>query len=145
MPINITCIGIGIIIGIIVMMVAYVIYSEAEDLEEIERWNPSKVRTPYDYYERGRMAVLTELMDYTYGMLTTEKFGLQHKIKSMMADRKTENSSEKPNNCETCKYKDHNWWSNKCDPCCRGNSNYEPELNKQQEDDPLDNTDCSWK
>ena len=28
--------------------------------------------------------------------------------------------------CETCKYKNHNWWSNKCDPCCRGDSHYEP-------------------
>lgn len=43
---------------------------------------------------------LNELMEYTYAMLTAEKFGLQHKIKSMMADRKTENSSEKPNNSE---------------------------------------------
>ena len=38
------------------------------------------------------------------------------------ADRKTEPQKD----CETCKYKNHNWWSNKCDPCCRGNSNYEP-------------------
>ena len=37
-----------------------------------------------DDYERGRQNVLAELMEYTYGMLTTEKLGLQHKIKSMM-------------------------------------------------------------
>ena len=51
-----------------------------------------------DAYECGRQDALNELMEYTYAMLTAEKFGLQHKIKSMMADRKTENSSEKPNN-----------------------------------------------
>jgi len=51
-----------------------------------------------DAYEHGRQDALAELMEYTYGMLTAEKFGLQHKIKSMMADRKTENSSEIPNN-----------------------------------------------
>jgi hypothetical protein len=43
-----------------------------------------------DAYERGRQDALNELMEYTYAMLTAEKFGLQHKIKSMMADRKTE-------------------------------------------------------
>ena len=35
-------------------------------------------------YEQGRRDALNELMEYTYGMLTAEKFGLQHKIKSMM-------------------------------------------------------------
>ena len=35
-------------------------------------------------YEQGRRDALNELMKYTYGMLTAEKFGLQHKIKSMM-------------------------------------------------------------
>ena len=54
-----------------------------------------------DAYECGRQDALNELMEYTYAMLTAEKFGLQHKIKSMMADRKTEPiNSEKPNNCE---------------------------------------------
>lgn len=43
-----------------------------------------------DAYECGRQDALAELMEYTYGMLTAEKFGLQHKIKSMMSDRKTE-------------------------------------------------------
>ena len=43
-----------------------------------------------DAYECGRQDALNELMEYTYAMLTAEKFGLQHKIKSMMADRKTE-------------------------------------------------------
>ena len=51
-----------------------------------------------DAYECGRQDALNELMEYTYAMLTAEKFGLQHKIRSMMADRKTENCSEIPNN-----------------------------------------------
>lgn len=37
-------------------------------------------------YEQGRRDALNELMEYTYGMLTAEKFGLQHKIESMMDD-----------------------------------------------------------
>jgi hypothetical protein len=43
-----------------------------------------------DAYECGRQDALNELLEYTYAMLTAEKFGLQHKIKSMMADRNTE-------------------------------------------------------
>ena len=35
-------------------------------------------------YEQGRRDALNEIMEYTYGMLTAEKFGLQHKIKSMI-------------------------------------------------------------
>ena len=52
-----------------------------------------------DAYECGRQDALNELMEYTYAMLTAEKFGLQHKIMSMMADRKTE-----PKPCEECKH-----------------------------------------
>ena len=63
-----------------------------------------------DAYERGRQDALNELMEYTYAMLTAEKFGLQHKIKSMMADHKTENSSGIPNNCEDLQdWKDRMW------------------------------------
>lgn len=40
-------------------------------------------------YEQGRRDALNELMEYTYGMLTAEKFGLQHKIKSMMSTADT--------------------------------------------------------
>ena len=40
-------------------------------------------------YEQGRRDALNELMEYTYGMLTAEKFGLQHKIKSMMSTTDT--------------------------------------------------------
>lgn len=32
------------------------------------------------------ISILNRIMEYTYGMLTTEKFGLQHLIKSMMDD-----------------------------------------------------------
>lgn len=78
-----------------------------------------------DAYECGRQDALNELMEYTYGMLTAEKFGLQHKIKSMMADRcfrKTEpNCSEKPNSCETCKH----WWRSE-DVCLLDECHYEP-------------------
>ena len=89
-----------------------------------------------DAYECGRQDALNELMEYTYGMLTAEKFGLQHKIKSMMSDRKTENSSEKPNNClpkrcETCKHRDKEWDDYPCDACCGANSHYE------SKDEPL--------
>ena len=40
-------------------------------------------------YEQGRRDALNEIMEYTYGMLTAEKFGLQHKIKSMMSTTDT--------------------------------------------------------
>ena len=32
------------------------------------------------------ISILNRIMEYTYGMLTTEKFGLQHLIKSMIDD-----------------------------------------------------------
>lgn len=53
------------------------------------------------------------------------------------ADRKTEPSnSEKPNNCETCKHNDKEWWELPCDWCCGANSGYEPKTEPQ--------TDCAW-
>ncbi len=45
-------------------------------------------------YEQGRRDVLNELMEYTYGMLTAEKFGLQHKIESMMDTADTPQTEE---------------------------------------------------
>ena len=46
----------------------------------------------------------------------------------MMADRKTEpNSSEKPNNCETCRHNKLEWYSEVCDGCSKAHSNYEPQ------------------
>ena len=41
-------------------------------------------------------------------------------------DRKTENSSEKPNNCETCRYDKEPWYRQVCDECTLGESNWTP-------------------
>ena len=49
-----------------------------------------------DAYEQGYQDALKELMEYTYGMLTEEKFGLQHKIKSMMVAEQTEPIADTP-------------------------------------------------
>ena len=60
------------------------------------------------------------------------------------ADRKTENSSEKPNNCDTCKWGE--WYrqgyditmmDDECGGCCSWNSKWTPK------DEPQ--TDCAWK
>ena len=50
-------------------------------------------------------------------------------------NRKTENSSEIPNNCDepqltpnycgTCKHQDEEWDSEACDGCCENNDHYE--------------------
>ena len=50
-------------------------------------------------YERGRQDALNELMEYTYGMLTAEKFGLQGKIKSMMDEPQTDSDEETGHDC----------------------------------------------
>ena len=58
----------------------------------------------------------------------------------MMADRKTENSSEKPNNCETCKWGE--WYrqgyditmmDDECGGCCSWNSKWTPKDEPQIE------------
>ena len=49
------------------------------------------------------------------------------------ADRKTENSSEIPNNCETCKHNKLEWYSEICDSCCGNNNHYEPKDEPQTE------------
>ena len=41
-------------------------------------------------------------------------------------DRKTENCSEKPNNCDTCRHNKLEWYSEVCDGCSKAHSNYEP-------------------
>lgn len=51
---------------------------EEEDLDRLKRYDPAEA------YRNGWSDALGELMEYTYGMLTAEKFGLQQKIKSMM-------------------------------------------------------------
>ena len=56
-----------------------------------------------------------------------------------IADRKTENSSEKPNNCEdaypcdTCRHNKLEWYSEVCDSCCGNNNHYEPKDEPQTE------------
>lgn len=50
-----------------------------------------------------------------------------------LADRKTENSSGKPNNCDTCKHNKLEWYSEVCDSCCGNNNHYEPKDEPQTE------------
>ena len=51
-----------------------------------------------------------------------------------IADRKTENSSEKPNNCDTCKYgQDKHRYAHICNECGVGINNYEPKDEPQTE------------
>ena len=52
-----------------------------------------------------------------------------------IADRKTDNGSEKPNNCETCKFE--LYCPEMCEGCCEWDSHYEPKGEPQ--------TDCPWK
>ena len=44
--------------------------------------------------KKAKEEVLMELLNYTYGMLTAEKFGLQGKIASMLHDIGAETESE---------------------------------------------------
>ena len=45
----------------------------------------------------------------------------------VISDRKTKNCSEKPNNCETCKYgEDKQRYAHVCNECGVGINNYEP-------------------
>jgi hypothetical protein len=48
-----------------------------------------------------------------------------------IADHKTENSSEKPNNCETCKFE--LYCPEMCEGCCEWDSHYEPKDEPQME------------
>ena len=50
------------------------------------------------------------------------------------ADRKTENSSVFPNNCDTCKYgEDKHRYAHICNECGVGINNYEPKTEPQTE------------
>lgn len=54
------------------------------------------------------------------------------------ADRKTENCSEKPNNCDTCRFDDKYGDESICSTCARYYSDcYEPKDKPQ--------TDCPWR
>lgn len=46
-------------------------------------------------------------------------------------DRKTENCSEKPNNCETCRFE--LYCPEMCEGCCEWDSHYEPKTEPQTE------------
>lgn len=61
------------------------------DLVDLEGYSDKLWRAAY---ERGKAEVLDELMEYTYGMLASEKFGLQHKIKSMMDGERRSDESD---------------------------------------------------
>lgn len=45
-----------------------------------------EVKTDNPQYVNGWLDALNEIMKYSYGMLDAEKFGLQHKIQSMIWD-----------------------------------------------------------
>jgi hypothetical protein len=87
---------------------------------------------------------------FKYGLID-KKDGYYLVADGIKADRKTENSSEKPNNstiskmeqvdkdinvrskdepqtdcCDTCIHKDDGWDCESCDSCSKANSNYEP-------------------
>ena len=52
-----------------------------------------------------------------------------------IANRKTENSSEKPNNCETCKHHDKYRYEYPCDECegCDKWAQTEPTISKMEQ------------
>ena len=50
------------------------------------------------------------------------------------AEQTEPSSSEKPNNCETCKHNKLEWYSEVCDGCSKAHSNYEPKDEPQIED-----------
>lgn len=45
-----------------------------------------EVKTDNPQYVNGYLDALNEIMKYSYGMLDAEKFGLQHKVQSMIWD-----------------------------------------------------------
>lgn len=48
-----------------------------------------------------------------------------------IADRKTENSSEIPNNCDTCRFE--LYCPEMCEGCCEWDSHYEPKTERSSE------------
>ena len=60
---------------------------------------------------------------------------VQNATKGLFIDgRKTENCSEKPNNCDTCRHNKLEWYSEVCDGCSKAHSNYEPKDEPQTEE-----------
>ena len=81
------------------------------------------------------ISILNRIMEYTYGMLTTEKFGLQHLIKSMMDDLPSvtpqQPCEEENPNCTECKYYDKE--KHHCPRFCRVIENTMAEITSEQE------------
>lgn len=92
-------------------------------------------------YEQGRRDALNEIMEYTYGMLTAEKFGLQHKIKSMMSTTDTpQTDAEIPKNalrsdCTGCRFVGTYDTEFPCANCVRKNKDYYDSKYTERSDD----------
>lgn len=67
------------------------------------------------------------------------RIGVKKGLMQIGADRKTENCSEFPNNCETCKHNELVWYSEECDGCSQAHSNYEPQTSRENTRDSRDN------
>lgn len=81
------------------------------------------------------ISILNRIMEYTYGMLTTEKFGLQHLIKSMMDDLPSvtpqQTCEEENPNCTECRHYDKE--KHYCPRFCRVIENTMAEITSEQE------------
>lgn len=78
-----------------------------------------EVKTDNPQYVNGWLDALNEIMKYSYGMLDAEKFGLQHKIKSMM-DTADTSQTEEHQELEAYRkcIKSRSFWDAKhCDGC----------------------------
>ena len=100
-------------------------------------------------YEQGRRDALNELMEYTYGMLTAEKFGLQHKIKSIMdtADTpQTDLVQDSPSLVKDLVEDEFNPYDEECLRCkhLKRRCEFVPTY-CQYEPKDTPQTDCAWK
>ena len=83
-------------------------------------------------YHDGRHGYVTVPIDKVHQIANyiqrTRRSGMDGLIdrEVVEADRKTENCSEIPNNCDTCKHNKLEWYSEVCDGCSKAHSNYEP-------------------
>ena len=103
-------------------------------MTEAEQTEPQTIRCP----KCGRSDYIREFgKDFS---VTAEEAGFKYKCINCntyiepQSDRKTENSSEKPNNCDTCKYgQDKHRYAHICNECGVGINNYEPKDEPQTE------------
>ena len=58
--------------------------------------------------------------------------GLDALPNSRKAEQTEPSSSEKPNNCDTCKHNKLEWYSEVCDGCSKAHSNYEPQTERSE-------------